>query len=173
MAKFKNIVKSVICLLLLSHALLGEKDIKKSPHETRRGFYYIQEREKIDLQREHYKVSIWGEVKNPGVYIVPKSATLLDIISITGGPNSSADLSKIRIFNRAETNSGTMTESKNIINLEYFLQKGKFQVVPKIGNETIIIVPKNRKSKFFDSLPKIVNILNIFSLVVILAKWMN
>ena len=41
---------------------------------------------------------IWGQVRNPGLYIVPDDTDLLTLISSAGGPTENAKLSKIRII---------------------------------------------------------------------------
>ena len=43
-------------------------------------------------------VNVWGEVRNPGVHMVPWDADLRDALSAAGGPTSSANLSKIKII---------------------------------------------------------------------------
>ncbi len=43
-------------------------------------------------------VNVWGEVRNPGLHMVPWNSDLRDALSAAGGPTSSADLSKVKII---------------------------------------------------------------------------
>jgi len=42
-------------------------------------------------------VNVWGEVRNPGIHMIPWDSDLRDALSAAGGPTSSANLSSIRI----------------------------------------------------------------------------
>lgn len=42
-------------------------------------------------------IHVWGEVRNPGTYLVPVNADLIAGISAAGGPTSKAKLSDVRI----------------------------------------------------------------------------
>lgn len=43
-------------------------------------------------------VNVWGEVRNPGLHMVPWDSDLRDALSAAGGPTSTADLSGIKII---------------------------------------------------------------------------
>jgi len=42
-------------------------------------------------------VHIWGEIKNPGQYVVPDGTTVLELISLAGGPNEFSNLTNVRL----------------------------------------------------------------------------
>lgn len=42
-------------------------------------------------------VNVWGQVRSPGVHLIPWDSDLRDAISAAGGPLSDADLSCVRI----------------------------------------------------------------------------
>jgi hypothetical protein len=42
-------------------------------------------------------VNVWGEVRNPGLHLIPWDSDLRDALSAAGGPSAQADLSNIRI----------------------------------------------------------------------------
>lgn len=44
------------------------------------------------------QVNVWGEVRNPGMHMIPWDSDLRDALSAAGGPTSSANLSKIKII---------------------------------------------------------------------------
>ena len=156
--------------MLLINLSFGQKNWTFDTREIRPGFYSVEKISQNYNFPQTKKVRIHGAVKTPGLYLVPEFATLLDIISITGGPNPGADLSKIRIINFEINEQNEKQSSEAIINLKYYLQKGKFQVVPNIGYDVLIIVPRNKKRLFFDTLPKILSILNIISLIIVLKN---
>jgi hypothetical protein len=171
--KIKKLSKTVVCVLMLFVSLSSQTMNRPDYFAGREGFRFIDSRELGFLNENAYKIQIWGEVRQPGVYIVPDYATLIDVISIAGGPLPEADLDRIRIINPRPADGTKQAENELIISLEYFLQKGKFRTEPEIGDETIIIVSKNKKSKFFDSLPRILNVLNIFSVGILLYSWLK
>ena len=51
----------------------------------------------IDSDEILMPVNVWGEVRNPGIHMVPWDSDLRDALSAAGGPTSSADLSSVKI----------------------------------------------------------------------------
>ena len=82
-------------------------------------------------------IRIWGEVKSPGVQLVPSDADLISILSYVGGPSNMAKLDNIRILRFNETEG----EDRVIIaNVKKFLETGDDTYIPKIyPNDTIIV----------------------------------
>jgi len=82
-------------------------------------------------------IRIWGEVKTPGVKLVPSDADLISILSYVGGPSNMAKLDNIRILRFNETEG----EPRVVIaNVEKFLETGDSKYIPKIyPNDTIIV----------------------------------
>lgn len=157
--------RSIIGILVVFTAFTFGQD-KIGVNELRPGYYQVR----VDnfSESNEVRVRIWGEIKNPGIYLVPEHVTLIDILAIAGGPTESADLSQI-IVNSMQKDRA----DKNIIDLEYFFETGKFEIKPVIADETVIIISKSKKQKFFDSLPKILNVLNIISITVVLVNWLS
>ena len=50
-----------------------------------------------DGQELQIIVHIWGEVKNPGQYIVPDGTNVLELISLAGGPNEYSNLGDVKL----------------------------------------------------------------------------
>jgi len=116
----------------------------------------------LEIDSTLIKVRIWGEIINPGVYIIPKSSSLLDIIAIAGGPKEKANLNNVCII--SSTTSQIAGEYKTV-NLFSMLKTGKIDKIPKIQNNTIIILEKSGKQKFLKGLTltsKILNVISIF-----------
>ena len=54
-------------------------------------------------------VYIWGQVRKPGMYIVPDDTDLLTVLSLAGGPTENAKLKTIRIVRQ------DITKNKEIV----------------------------------------------------------
>lgn len=52
----------------------------------------------IDSDEILMPVNVWGEVRSPGLYMIPWDSDLRDALSAAGGPSSTADLSEVRII---------------------------------------------------------------------------
>lgn len=82
-------------------------------------------------------IRVWGEVKQPGVSMVPSDADLISLLSYVGGPTDRAKLSNIRII-RYQEHAG----EERIVHadIEAFLETGDDKHLPKIyPNDTIIV----------------------------------
>lgn len=51
-----------------------------------------------DPEAINIKVSVWGYVRYPGIYMVPEYSSVMDLVSFAGGPSDDADLEDIRIY---------------------------------------------------------------------------
>ena len=78
---------------------------------------------------------IWGQVRNPGLYIVPDDTDLLTLISSAGGPTENAKLSKIRIIR-------STIEGEKVINvdLKEYLETGQTELIPILRPGDTVIV---------------------------------
>ncbi|MCD4796796.1 MAG: SLBB domain-containing protein [Candidatus Cloacimonetes bacterium] len=81
------------------------------------------------------KTYIWGQVKKPGLYIVPDNTDLLTLISSAGGPTENAKLTKVKIVR--STKDG---EKVIWINLKKYLETGDENLIPimKPGDTVVI-----------------------------------
>jgi hypothetical protein len=84
-------------------------------------------------------VNIWGFVAAPGQYTVPSETTLIQLISMAGGPTDRARLSDISILHDLTIDS-TIAEPVNIFNLEEYQRTGDTSLNPiLIQHDTIIV----------------------------------
>jgi hypothetical protein len=51
----------------------------------------------VDSNEILMPVNVWGEVRSPGVYMIPWDSDLRDALSAAGGPTATANLSSIKI----------------------------------------------------------------------------
>ncbi len=81
------------------------------------------------------KTYIWGQVRKPGLYIVPDNTDLLTLISLAGGPSEDAKLTKVKIVRPT-------TKGKKIIivNLKKYMENGDKDLIPILKpGDTVII----------------------------------
>ena len=77
-------------------------------------------------------VNLWGHVQRPGIYSIPSSYGLIDLISSAGGPRETARLSDVRIIR----------SNQQVINVdvEKFIKTGDSDLLPLLQpGDTIII----------------------------------
>lgn len=63
--------------------------------------YYLGEQDELLI-----KVNIWGLVRRPGQYMVPKDTDLISLISFAGGPLDQAKMKKVKVI-RASSPAAT------------------------------------------------------------------
>ncbi len=93
-------------------------------------------------------VNLWGHVQRPGIYSIPSSYTLIDLISSAGGPLKTARLDDIRIVRK--------NQEVIQVNVEEFLQTGDNTLLPRLQPGDTIIVSGS--------------IVNIFTTIVAVAR---
>ena len=87
-------------------------------------------------------INIWGEVRNPGQYLIPYSVSLdlISLLSLAGGPLNGANLKKITLIReiKIEGENGKII----FINLKEYIKTGNRNILPSIEpNDTVIIEP--------------------------------
>ncbi|MGH7600898.1 MAG: SLBB domain-containing protein, partial [bacterium] len=82
-------------LSLFFPALVSAQDEGEQPDlgRSRAAQYYLGEQDELLI-----KVNIWGLVRRPGQYMVPKDTDLISLISFAGGPVEQARMKKIKII---------------------------------------------------------------------------
>ena len=81
------------------------------------------------------KSYIWGQVRKPGLYIVPDDTDVLTLISLAGGPTENAKLSKVRIIRPT-------SEGEKIIwlDLKEYMETGNENLIPILSPGDTVIV---------------------------------
>ncbi len=88
------------------------------------------------------KISVLGQVKRPGTFMVEKGATIQEALLLAEGVTEYANLSTIKLIRKDKGES----KSENI-NLEAFLENGNMRSLPEIMNGDTYIVLKDNRSK--------------------------
>lgn len=105
-------------ILAFYPAILAAQDFRPAPPETGGG---------IEI-----RISVMGEVKQPGTFWIKDGGTLLDALAAAGGPTDRANLKAIRI-------SHTDQRTFEIVNLERVLT-GQ-DTLPPLEPGDVILVP--------------------------------
>ena len=96
--------------------------------------YYTPGEEKTELM---IIVHVWGEVNNPGKFVVRDGTSLVDILSEAGGPTRYANLKQVYVAHK-----GDQGEHVEIHNLRKYIEKEK-TYIPSILPGDVIVVKRN------------------------------
>jgi protein involved in polysaccharide export with SLBB domain len=77
-------------------------------------------------------VNLWGHVQRPGIYSIPSTFGLVDLISSAGGPLKTARLSEVRII---RINQTVVT-----IDIDHFIKTGESTMLPILQPGDTIVV---------------------------------
>jgi hypothetical protein len=123
-------------------------------------YYNYADKEKVNIE-----VNLWGYVKNPGKYLIPKGTTFLDLLTLGGGPIPDSKLENIRII-RPKNDTLRIT-SDQIINLNYSDYLWSEQISsqskpnPILTSGDIVLVPGGPRYFFRDNLSFILSIASV------------
>ncbi len=109
---FRIFIFITFCIPALSLSQIDRQQVGNDQINTQQGgFYNYGDKDKVNIE-----VNIWGYVKYPGKYLIPKGSTVMDLISYSGGPITESKLEDIRLFR--PRNDSLKTKDK-LINLDY------------------------------------------------------
>jgi polysaccharide biosynthesis/export protein len=100
---------------------------------------YIKDPHVNVFVEEHYsqRVTLVGELKNPGTFDYPSKMRLLDVLSLAGGLNEKAGrTAQIRRMGQTSETSNTI-----IVDLDRMLRRGQSELNVQINGGDIIFVP--------------------------------
>jgi len=135
---------------------IGIEDLKISGIN----YYNYADKEKVNIE-----VNLWGYVKNPGKYLIPKGTSFIDLLTLGGGPIPDSKLEDVRII-RPKNDTLRITEDQ-IINLNYddYLWGERINSVgknnPVLISGDIILVPGSPRYFFRDNLNFILSISSV------------
>lgn len=122
----KNIIVIIIIFIALSSGFT--QDTQQISQYGDRPAQYILGGSDILL----INVNLWGHIQRPGIYSIPSSYGLIDLMSSAGGPLNTARLSDVRIIR----------SNQQVINVdvEKFIKTGNSEMIPLLQpGDTIII----------------------------------
>ena len=139
----KTISRSIVGVVLsfwffVSTGFAQQQDVKKDQ-------YILNEEQKLQII-----VHIWGEVNRPGQYLVPDGTSILELISLAGGPNEFSSLHKITLTREHSYSAQGETNTKEIlkVNLNKHLKSRDVETVPILQPGDVIIISRNLWSRF-------------------------
>ena len=111
---------------------------------------------------------IWGQVKNPGLYIVPDNTDILTLISSAGGPTEHAKLSKIKIIRTADGKEEVIN-----VDLRKYLDTGNAKLVTILKPGDTIVVPGSTYYAFTKAVSWLSQIAAVLSTYIIITSLNN
>jgi len=135
---------------------IGPEDLKI----TGANYYNYSDKEKVNIE-----VNLWGYIKNPGKYLIPKGTTFLDLLTLGGGPIPDSKLEDIRIIR--PKNDTLRINDDYIINLNYsdYLWGEKIssqtRINPVLISGDIVLIPGSPRYFFRDNLSFILSIASV------------
>jgi hypothetical protein len=125
-----------------------------------------------DKKKVNFEVNVWGYVRSPGKYLIPEGTTVIDLLTLTGGPLNDARLEDIRLV-RLKNDSLNIKQNL-VINLNYndFLWEEKItQPVknnPVLMPGDVILIPGSPRYTLRDNLSIILTATSVLTSVAIL-----
>ena len=102
----------------------------------------------------HIIVHIWGEVNKPGQYLVPDGTTVLELISLAGGPNEYSNLSNVRLTReyldtsnpsvQPSTRASVINKEIYTINLNKHLKEKEFVYIHVLKPGDVVFISHNK-----------------------------
>ncbi|MEO7357926.1 MAG: SLBB domain-containing protein [Ignavibacteria bacterium] len=110
---FRIFILFILLLPAISFSQLDRQEVGNDAFLNQQGgFYNYGGRDIVNIY-----VNVWGYVKYPGKYLIPKGSTVQDLISYSGGPNTESKLEDIILY-RPKNDSLNISSDK-VINLDY------------------------------------------------------
>ncbi|GAB4336985.1 MAG: hypothetical protein Kow0037_19070 [Calditrichia bacterium] len=109
-------------------------------------------------------VNLWGHVQRPGIYSIPSSFGIIDLLSSAGGPLKTARLKDVRIIRK--------NEEVIKVNIEEYIKTGNKNLLVPLQPGDVIIV-SGSISDIFSRIVAIMRDIAIIVNVYVLAKRYN
>ncbi|MBN2461001.1 MAG: SLBB domain-containing protein [Candidatus Cloacimonetes bacterium] len=151
----------LLMFLLIISGLVWAQD--ETTFGENRGSIYLYSGTLTGTEQLKIKTYIWGQVRNPGLYIIPDNTNLLTLISSAGGPTENAKLTKVRIIR--PTSEG---EKVIWVNLKKYIETGDESLIPIMQPEDTVVVAGTTFyafSKITDWLSKAVIVISVYSVI--------
>ncbi|QQS35524.1 MAG: SLBB domain-containing protein [Ignavibacteriales bacterium] len=125
-----------------------------------------------DAETVNIKVAIWGNVRNAGRYVIPVYTTMIDLISLAGGPNEMADMDDLRLYRSPQSGEPQLIKFRydDLLDADYLI---KNRNVPKLEPGDVLLVPGGPKMYFRDWFSLTLSIVSMILSVVVLVVGLN
>ena len=119
-------------------------------------------------------VNIWGFVRSPGKYRVSSSITLIDLISLAGGPIERAKLSEVRVVHDVNVDSSLAGQPVSTFDIEEYQRTGNPKANAVLYPYDTVIIPGDTLNTFNEILSIVSNVaivaVSVIGLVVALKR---
>jgi hypothetical protein len=108
---FYGLILAISLTLILQSfdSALAQSDEQSSTIKNRGALYFLGDQDELLM-----RVNIWGFVRRPGQYMVPKDTDLISLISFAGGPREEAKIKKIKVIrNRSVADASSSWSKQN------------------------------------------------------------
>ncbi|MGH1366908.1 MAG: polysaccharide biosynthesis/export family protein [Calditrichia bacterium] len=117
----------ILCLMTVMVAGQDNRDINPAQYTDQPAQYILGNNDVLLIS-----VNLWGHVLKPGIYSVPSSFGIVDLLSSAGGPLKSARLNDVRIIRK---NQEVIT-----VNIEEFIKTGNQSLLVNLQPGDVIVV---------------------------------
>jgi hypothetical protein len=104
----------------------------KQSNQTRPGYYFYAKPYEVTMT-----VNLWGEVPQQGVYIIPTSTDIIQLISFAGGPRDRSNLDEVLLY-RATGKKDQKARLLLKVDVRDILE-GRSATVPLMPGDMIVI----------------------------------
>lgn len=121
--------------------------------------YYLGDKDEILI-----KVNIWGYIRKPGQYMVPRNTDLISLISFAGGPTEGARLDDVKLIREnLKGQNGKNNHQQNIVSVDVkkYIETGNSNIIPPLTpNDTVVI-----HQSFGNKVQKFLGIGSVFGII--------
>jgi len=146
--------------LLMFGLLFAQNNIAEQP--TFSDFQISSERYLTDVNGNIMMyVNIWGHVGQPGHHLVYEGIDLATLMSIVGGPNTGANMKKVRLYREIPEEDGTLVY---YLDFEKFVSSGDRSEFIRIKPNDTIIIPQKISNYILTQVGTVNTFLGLFNL---------
>jgi hypothetical protein len=168
-------------LILLIFVSLGAYAQDKNekigiPDEFKIGTNYFNygDKDKVNID-----VFVWGSIRVPGKYLIPKGTTLMELLTLCGGPVNESKLEDIRIVRLKNDSMGVKEDMVMTFDYNEFLWEKKItkpgKVNPILYPGDMVMIPNSPKYNFRDNLYLILGVtttlVSIATLIITVTRY--
>ncbi len=171
----KNIL--VLLIVLLSFTAYAQDKNEKIgiPDDFKIGtnYYNYGDKDKVNID-----VFVWGSIRVPGKYLIPQGTTLLELITLCGGPLNESKLEDIRIVRLKNDSMGVKEDKVMTFDYNEFLWEKQIakpgRLNPVLYPGDLVLIPNSPKFNFRDNLYLILGLtttlISIATLIITLTR---
>jgi polysaccharide export outer membrane protein len=154
-----GLLSFILSIIIPVFAFAQEEADQRDDDRNRAAQYFLGAQDELLI-----KVNIWGFVRKPGQYLVPKNTDLISLVAFAGGPLEQAKIKKVKIIRAAEfapTSQNTRLNQNDLVlasrsnngelskpapqvievNIKKYLETGQPALIPELRPGDTIVVP--------------------------------